>query len=116
SVAVLLVCVLLFFSLTSMTDFSTLSLHDALPICLCCLFLLLLLADRQCGRALDLRQSHVSRLGVARVRERLQEAFQEEHRLLRLDRKSTRLNSSHEWISYAVFCSKKKRFLVSWSF
>src|SRR6266536_422454 len=24
------------------------------------------------------------------------------------DRKSTRLNSSHEWISYAVFCVKKK--------
>src|SRR5207247_3123372 len=23
---------------------------------------------------------------------------------IRLDRKSTRLNSSHEWISYAVFC------------
>src|SRR6266536_5132088 len=32
-------------------------------------------------------------------------------RLLRLppDRKSTRLNSSHEWISYAVFCLKKKK-------
>src|SRR5207247_9370894 len=29
--------------------------------------------------------------------------------LLRLDRKSTRLNSSHEWISYAVFVLKKKR-------
>src|SRR5438105_12102416 len=28
-----------------------------------------------------------------------------------LDRKSTRLNSSHEWISYAVFCLKKKKFL-----
>src|SRR5207247_7503912 len=26
----------------------------------------------------------------------------------RPDRKSTRLNSSHEWISYAVFCLKKK--------
>src|SRR5207247_8839350 len=25
------------------------------------------------------------------------------------DRKSTRLNSSHEWISYAVFCLKKKQ-------
>src|SRR5438105_2375710 len=25
------------------------------------------------------------------------------------DRKSTRLNSSHEWSSYAVFCLKKKR-------
>src|SRR5438105_9475565 len=27
----------------------------------------------------------------------------------RVDRKSTRLNSSHEWISYAVFCLKKKK-------
>src|SRR5207247_3079104 len=27
------------------------------------------------------------------------------------DRKSTRLNSSHEWISYAVFCLKKKKTL-----
>src|SRR6266536_5007999 len=29
--------------------------------------------------------------------------------LLPPDRKSTRLNSSHEWISYAVFCLKKKK-------
>src|SRR6266536_4443072 len=28
-----------------------------------------------------------------------------------LDRKSTRLNSSHEWISYAVFCLKKKKII-----
>src|SRR5438105_9302812 len=28
------------------------------------------------------------------------------------DRKSTRLNSSHEWISYAVFCLKKKNTLM----
>src|SRR5438105_12861125 len=27
----------------------------------------------------------------------------------KIDRKSTRLNSSHEWISYAVFCLKKKK-------
>src|SRR5207247_7265563 len=26
-----------------------------------------------------------------------------------LDRKSTRLNSSHEWLSYAVFCLKKRK-------
>src|SRR2546429_128786 len=30
-------------------------------------------------------------------------------RLERLDRKSTRLNSSHGYISYAVFCLKKKK-------
>src|SRR5438105_9187644 len=28
------------------------------------------------------------------------------------DRKSTRLNSSHEWISYAVFCLKKKSIVL----
>src|SRR6266536_3335141 len=30
------------------------------------------------------------------------------HDRARIKRKSTRLNSSHEWISYAVFCLKKK--------
>src|SRR5438105_12375631 len=30
-----------------------------------------------------------------------------------LDRKSTRLNSSHEWISYAVFCLKKKKTILT---
>src|SRR5207247_6223196 len=30
-----------------------------------------------------------------------------------LDRKSTRLNSSHEWSSYAVFCLKKKKVLAT---
>src|SRR5687768_18311582 len=32
-----------------------------------------------------------------------------EERALRADRKSTRLNSSHGYISYAVFCLKKKK-------
>src|SRR5438105_11785636 len=31
----------------------------------------------------------------------------------RPDRKSTRLNSSHEWISYAVFCLKKKKMRIN---
>src|SRR5687768_18109277 len=39
--------------------------------------------------------------------ERRLRLFIENH--LRLDRKSTRLNSSHGYISYAVFCLKKKR-------
>src|SRR5438552_12509149 len=30
----------------------------------------------------------------------------------KLDRKSTRLNSSHQIISYAVFCLKKKKYIV----
>src|SRR2546427_6609506 len=33
----------------------------------------------------------------------------ERHREQQLDRKSTRLNSSHSQISYAVFCLKKKK-------
>src|SRR5438105_9152971 len=61
-----------------------LSLHDALPIC----------ADRVEPR-LRARGNDARRtLGHLRRRHR--------------DRKSTRLNSSHEWISYAVFCLKKK--------
>src|SRR2546422_5935324 len=45
-------------------------------------------------------------------------AIADEHRLclqtLGLDRKSTRLNSSHGYISYAVFCLKKKKNVTSW--
>src|SRR3712207_7163897 len=48
---------------------------------------------------LDLRQSHL------RVTRRDSEGACERH----LDRKSTRLNSSHANISYAVFCLKKKK-------
>src|SRR6266849_5304764 len=33
----------------------------------------------------------------------------DDRKAARQDRKSTRLNSSHEWISYAAFCLKKKR-------
>src|SRR5258708_31242179 len=36
-------------------------------------------------------------------------AIQQPGRALRGDRKSTRLNSSHQIISYAVFCLKKKQ-------
>src|SRR3712207_6973405 len=51
---------------------------------------------------LPLRREVARQVGVARV--------QEVQRRLR-DRKSTRLNSSHANISYAVFCLKKKRML-----
>src|SRR5207247_10945221 len=42
----------------------------------------------------------------ARQRDRFVEVELSLHRVVRQyrDRKSTRLNSSHEWISYAVFC------------
>src|SRR3712207_8479055 len=36
----------------------------------------------------------------------------DKERLIALDRKSTRLNSSHANISYAVFCLKKKKLLI----
>src|SRR3712207_7309978 len=45
---------------------------------------------------------------VAAARARLPDADLAGHRL-REDRKSTRLNSSHANISYAVFCLKKKK-------
>src|SRR5947208_11716054 len=40
--------------------------------------------------------------------------FRERRYPTQLDRKSTRLNSSHQIISYAVFCLKKKKFVVLW--
>src|SRR3712207_7383088 len=69
-----------FFNDTATTEIYTLSLHDALPISVN--------ADR--GRS----RRHEDRGGGARARR---------------DRKSTRLNSSHANISYAVFCLKKKK-------
>src|SRR5438105_15521110 len=64
----------------------SLSLHDALPI----------------SRALG------SLLGDAAAQPVLSFFVDEVSRRDERDRKSTRLNSSHEWISYAVFCLKKK--------
>src|SRR3712207_7479559 len=43
------------------------------------------------------------------VRERRREAHHPAVAVFQLDRKSTRLNSSHANISYAVFCLKKKK-------
>src|SRR2546430_5735277 len=71
-----------FFNDTATTEIYTLSLHDALPICGC-------LRSRDRGRDLG--------GGCLQSRDRGRE-----------DRKSTRLNSSHSQISYAVFCLKKK--------
>src|SRR5207244_11071132 len=50
--------------------------------------------------------------GLLRHRQRVHVAAQEDRAAAlrpRLDRKSTRLNSSHQIISYAVFCLKKKK-------
>src|SRR2546422_2040363 len=51
------------------------------------------------------------RAGVERGRERAHQRREHprEHQALKPDRKSTRLNSSHGYISYAVFCLKKKK-------
>src|SRR5690349_22779635 len=69
-----------FFNDTATTEIYTLSLHDALPILGC--------------PAAEVRTR-------GRRRGRVRDAG--------LDRKSTRLNSSHVEISYAVFCLKKKK-------
>src|SRR2546426_6359597 len=77
-----------FFNDTATTEIYTLSLHDALPI-----------SSRTRAGA----PRHASQ--PCRARRRRQSSGR--------DRKSTRLNSSHLVISYAVFCLKKKKNEVS---
>src|SRR2546422_6840010 len=79
-----------FFNDTATTEIYTLSLHDALPICRRP-SLPVRLPRRPSRPAADQRE--------IRSRARHHPA----------DRKSTRLNSSHGYISYAVFCLKKKK-------
>src|SRR5687768_18349988 len=90
------------------TKIYTLSLHDALPIC-------------SFREALDVHARIDDRWGLTLVVEGIGIVLVESGdaetgtRLLAaasaawLDRKSTRLNSSHGYISYAVFCLKKRR-------
>src|SRR2546430_12282793 len=83
-----------FFNDTATTEIYTLSLHDALPIwqranSFCCR--LAWSASRSSRR----RKSNSCTFKLAASD-------------CLLDRKSTRLNSSHSQISYAVFCLKKK--------
>src|SRR5690349_22005993 len=82
SVRPLLSFIFFFFNDTATTEIYTLSLHDALPIC-----------------------SDQLEMGGRRHHHRAVDAMLVEER----DRKSTRLNSSHVEISYAVFCLKKKK-------
>src|SRR3712207_7518832 len=95
-----------FFNDTATTEIYTLSLHDALPIS----------RLRRCDRrraAADLPlHLHLGRHGLRReaVRPGLRgDPAGGGHLRRREDRKSTRLNSSHANISYAVFCLKKKK-------
>src|SRR2546430_9242739 len=88
-----------FFNDTATTEIYTLSLHDALPI----------LGRVERRHQLDpaplapvsARPGHCQFLIPRHVLQRRQPE--------REDRKSTRLNSSHSQISYAVFCLKKKK-------
>src|SRR2546430_17596020 len=83
-----------FFNDTATTEIYTLSLHDALPI-------------SGGGGLRGDREPQGGARHLSRVR-RLGEAGPVAHPAAVLDRKSTRLNSSHSQISYAVFCLKKK--------
>src|SRR3712207_6875727 len=101
-----------FFNDTATTEIYTLSLHDALPICVLVPFDAL---DHDQGVLEDVL---VVELGVLLDVHRLHELRDdvghepEAHERPDADRKSTRLNSSHANISYAVFCLKKKKFTV----
>src|SRR3712207_7025213 len=96
--------VFFFFNDTATTEIYTLSLHDALPISSPPRHHPLRgrLAD---PRPRNLRLAVVEwRLPILPGRPRMGR-----RRVRRRDRKSTRLNSSHANISYAVFCLKKKK-------
>src|SRR5438876_2441891 len=89
--------VFFFFTDTATTAIYTLSLHDALPI------------SGDCGEGIHL-------MGVANSEVSENFVSGNEGGVLltdELDRKSTRLNSSHPSISYAVFCLKKKSYEMS---
>src|SRR5438876_6756929 len=88
----------IFSNLTATTEIYTLSLHDALPISA---GMSALTAPEIAYCALVLVLSFAIRGGIGFGAAALP--------LIALDRKSTRLNSSHPSISYAVFCLKKKR-------
>src|SRR3712207_8570684 len=95
------------FNDTATTEIYTLSLHDALPIS----------RDHRPRRLPRLpalrRAAPPDRRGRPSVGGRGRAAVPREgllvHVRVRRDRKSTRLNSSHANISYAVFCLKKKQ-------
>src|SRR5256885_9343736 len=87
-----------FFNDTATTEIYTLSLHDALPI-------------YAFARHRELLADFLQRVvGVhADAKAHAQHALLARRQAREQDRKSTRLNSSHLVISYAVFCLKKKK-------
>src|SRR5688572_32800197 len=94
-------CHSLFFTETTAAAIYTLSLHDALPI-----------SSRSWAAANPGSASapHIkpSRIQLLVMTPDLPLPRDRNQRDLSSDRKSTRLNSSHSQISYAVFCLKKK--------
>src|SRR5438132_3273590 len=86
-----------FFKDTSTTEIYTLSLHDALPI------------SENPARAEFLRELQPRWQQITRDDVHAAQGEQPREHQTDRDRKSTRLNSSHTVISYAVFCLKKKR-------
>src|SRR2546422_5404314 len=88
--------VFFFFNDTATTEIYTLSLHDALPI-----------FGHGAAVGVQRLRPAVVRIGRANVQTAQLESRTEQ------DRKSTRLNSSHGYISYAVFCLKKKNFALA---
>src|SRR3712207_7908668 len=92
-----------FFNDTATTEIYTLSLHDALPISP---VLFVTARDDEVDRLLGLElgaDDYITKPFSPR------ELALRVRTVLRRDRKSTRLNSSHANISYAVFCLKKKK-------
>src|SRR2546430_14516861 len=83
-----------FFNDTATTEIYTLSLHDALPIF--------------SGRIPTPRSTTGGERPCSRDSSTVTPIWQLSSRAVSTDRKSTRLNSSHSQISYAVFCLKKK--------
>src|SRR2546422_3502921 len=99
-----------FFNDTATTEIYTLSLHDALPIYL--VGAGTLLEERALTIGFARRFATYKRASlIFRDLDRLQRLLANPWRPVQLvlDRKSTRLNSSHGYISYAVFCLKKKK-------
>src|SRR5690606_40409796 len=100
----------LFLTTASTTEIYTLSLHDALPICP----RVVQFPDRHTLTANRVQEGTVELVIVRlQLHEQLQHLVVDPARIgvapIDLDRKSTRLNSSHVKISYAVFCLKKKK-------
>src|SRR5438876_9276975 len=96
-----------FFNDTPPTEIYTLSLHDALPISQ------EMTPYQQRDRKGNGGNNPQYRTAVGQwdcddVLQILAGEAEASHLLSHLDRKSTRLNSSHPSISYAVFCLKKK--------